>query len=92
MPFYHNGFWRLNREYGSNVDTRKLELQAKFVKNTETTATSYVWVRAKAKEKQSCDIRMYSIYFHFNSLIGHFYGKKNTYNIRRRTAVHEETV
>ena len=65
MPYYLNGLWRLNREYGSDIDTTKLELEAKFVKRTETTATSYVWVRAKAKEHQSCDIRMYSIFFSF---------------------------
>ena len=58
-PLYLNGIWRLNREYGSNIDTRKLDLEMKFIKNSEPNATSYVQIRVKAREALSYNIRKY---------------------------------
>lgn len=47
---YFNAIWRLNREYGSSVDTDKLELETKFIRNTAPNTTSYVQTLARAKE------------------------------------------
>ena len=56
---YLNAIWRLNREQGSTIDTDKLALEAKFVKRTDSSTTSCVLLRAKAKEQQTWDIRKY---------------------------------
>lgn len=53
---YLNAIWRMNREYGSNIDTDKLELEAKFVHRPDSNTTSCVLLRARAKEDQSYDI------------------------------------
>lgn len=46
---YLNAIWRLNREYGSNIDTDKFELQAKFEKVTDADRLSRLVLKAVAK-------------------------------------------
>ena len=60
--FFNNAFLRLNREYGSDIDTAKIKFEAKFNKNDDVTATSAVLLWAKALETQKWDIRKYHFF------------------------------
>ncbi|XP_045158354.2 histidine N-alpha-methyltransferase-like [Mercenaria mercenaria] len=52
-PLYLNALWRLNREYGGNIDTDKFQLEAKFERSTEADRLSRLVLKAVSK----CDQR-----------------------------------
>ena len=57
--FYRNVFLRLNRDYGSKIDTDLLEIGVEFTQTRERNACSFLTMKATAKEPQRYNIRGY---------------------------------
>jgi hypothetical protein len=69
-PLYLNAIWRLNREYGADIDTDKFRLEAKFEKSSEDDRLSLLVLKAVSKCDQQYNIGMfisYSSYYITNS-------------------------
>ncbi|XP_060593376.1 histidine N-alpha-methyltransferase-like [Ruditapes philippinarum] len=55
-PLYLNAIWRLNREYGADIDTDKFRLEAKFEKSSEDDRLSLLVLKAVSKCDQQYNI------------------------------------
>ena len=55
--FYKNSFWRLNRDYGSEIDTDSLDIDVDYIQRNEANFCSYVTVMAKATAQKTHYIR-----------------------------------
>ena len=57
--FYKNAFSRLNRDYGSKIETNKLKIEVEYSQRKGRNTCSYLTVRARAIESQAYEIRKY---------------------------------
>ena len=57
--FYGNALPRLNRDYGSKIETNKFLIEVEYVQRKGRNTCSYLTMRARSLEAQAYEIREY---------------------------------